>query len=179
MVKKQVHIKNITVFGSSSVQEGMAEYIQAYSLGKTLATAGYTIVNGGYGGTMEAVSRGASEAGGHTIGVTCAAFSGRKTNRWIAEEITVGRYLDRLLKLIELGDAYVALPGGTGTLAEVALVWEMIRKGELPPEPVFLYSAFWKPLYDMMHMQEAGGRTGMLVDSPDSIIQHLAILQKA
>jgi uncharacterized protein (TIGR00730 family) len=179
MEQKQEKINNITVFGSSAVQEGTAEYVQAYHLGKVLAEAGYTIVNGGYGGTMEAVSRGAAEAGGHTIGVTCKAFTGRTINRWIMEEIAVGRYLDRLLKLIELGDAYIALPGGTGTLAEVALVWEMIRKGELQPEPVFLYSEFWKPLYDMMHSQEAKGRTGILVKSTDTIIRHLSNLQTA
>lgn len=171
-----MNFNNITIFGSSTVQPGTAEYIQAYQLGKALAEAGFVIVNGGYGGTMEAASRGASEAGGHTIGITCTAFTGRTANCWIAEEIAVERYLDRLLKLIELGDAFVALPGGTGTLAEVALVWEMIRKGELRPEPVFLYSGFWKPLYDMMHTQEAGDRTGILVDSADVILQHLTKL---
>ena len=61
----------ISVFGSSLPTEGMSEYAEARELGGILAKSGYIIATGGYRGVMEAASRGASEAGGHVIGVTC------------------------------------------------------------------------------------------------------------
>lgn len=99
----------------------------ARKLGEALAKAGYIVCNGGYGGVMEASARGAKEAGGQTIGVTTADFGG-PANLWIGEEIRMKKWAKRLFKLIELGDAYVVFDGGTGTLAELFVVWEMSNK---------------------------------------------------
>lgn len=93
---------------------------------------------------MEAVSCGAAEAGGRVLAVTARVF-GRAANQWVAEETAVESWRDRLFKLIELGDAYVALPGGTGTLAEIAVVWEMLNKRVLEPRPFVLLGEFWRP----------------------------------
>jgi len=79
---------------------------------------------------MEASARGAKEAGGKTIGVTFN-IKGRAANSWIDEQIHVPALIDRMMKLVELGDAYVVLKGGTGTLLELAAVWEFINKGLL------------------------------------------------
>jgi len=98
---------------------------------------------------MEAVSRGAAEAGGRVLGVTARAFGGR-ANRWVQEEIVVDTWRERLFRLIELGQAYVALPGGTGTLAEIAVVCEMLNKGILSPRPLVLVGDFWKPLAELL-----------------------------
>ena len=78
-----------SVFGGSQPKEGASAYAEAYALGKMLAEAGHTVMTGGYIGTMEAVSRGASEAGGHVIGVTCEEIEGWrpvKPNDWVKEE---------------------------------------------------------------------------------------------
>src|SRR5579872_6282890 len=123
-------LRTVTVFGSSLPVGGSAIYSDALRLGKLLAEAGYAICNGGYGGLMEASARGAGEAGGHTIGITCAIWP-RPANAYIVEEIRTRNFPERLLTLIERGDAYVVLPGGTGTLAELGLVWEMMNKGSL------------------------------------------------
>ncbi len=117
----------VTVFGSGVVTEDDPEYQKAVTLGRMLAEAGLTICNGGYGGIMEASARGAKEAGGKTIGVTTAQFDG-PANCWIGREIKMERWSDRVLKLIDLGDAYVVLDGGTGTLVELFVVWEMANK---------------------------------------------------
>ncbi len=61
----------VSVFGGSQPKEGDAAYTEAQELGRLLAERGHTVLTGGYIGTMEAVSRGANEAGGHVIGVTC------------------------------------------------------------------------------------------------------------
>src|SRR5512141_3056804 len=80
---------DITVFGGSQPKEGSSAYNEAMELGRLLAQRGHSVLTGGYIGTMEAVSRGASEAGGHVIGVTCEDIENwRKVaaNRWVMEE---------------------------------------------------------------------------------------------
>ncbi len=117
----------ITIFGSSQSKEGVPEYRLGVELGRELAQAGFTLCNGGYGGMMEATARGAKEAGGKTIGVTTEEFGG-KANRWIDEEIRTRKWRERLFKLVELGDGYCIFDGGTGTLVELFVVWEMTNK---------------------------------------------------
>lgn len=134
--------KIVTVFGSALPLENDVEYQLAYNLGKRLAQNGFTVCNGGFDGTMEASARGAKEAGGSTIGVT-AHFYGRSANEWIDKEIRVPTLVDRLLKLIEIGDAYVVLKGGTGTLLELAAVWEFMNKGTISQKPFVLVGNFW------------------------------------
>jgi hypothetical protein len=87
--------KIITVFGSSRPQDGDADYSDARSLGGALARAGFAVCSGGYGGVMEAVSRGAKEAGGKTYGVT-AEFFKPKANAWIDVEVRMKTRLCRL-----------------------------------------------------------------------------------
>ena len=117
----------VTIFGSSQAKEGEADYKRGRALGRKLAEAGFTVCNGGYGGIMAAAARGAKEGGGKTIGVTTEDFGG-PANPWIDREIRMKKWSERLFKLIELGDAYVVLDGGTGTLVELFVVWEMLNK---------------------------------------------------
>ena len=70
----------ITVFGSYEPTEGSAQYAQAYQVGYELAKAGFVLANGGYAGTMEASAKGAKQAQGATIGVSCRAFARSKIN---------------------------------------------------------------------------------------------------
>ena len=114
---------NITVFGSASPIPGGERYEEARCLGELLARAGHVVLTGGYMGTMEAVSRGAAEAGGHTIGVTCdqiERWRNAKANAWVKEERRFQTVRERLYCLVESCDAALALPGGVGTLAEIA-----------------------------------------------------------
>jgi uncharacterized protein (TIGR00730 family) len=141
--------KVITVFGSSRPIHGDEEYQLAYEVGKQLAVAGFTICNGGFGGIMEASARGAKEAGGKTIGVTFD-IKGRTANPWIDENIYVPALIDRMMKLVELGDAYVVLKGGTGTLLELAAVWEFINKGLLAEKPIVIVGDFWQNVVETL-----------------------------
>lgn len=134
----------ITVFGSSRPAPGSTEYETARQLGAALARAGFVVATGGYGGTMEGVSRGAQEAGGRTIGVTAKVFQ-TPANAWVEEEIRVETWQERLFKLIKLGAGYVVLPGGTGTLVELAVVWEWLNKGFLREKPVVILGDYWQP----------------------------------
>ena len=95
----------ISVFGGSQPQEGSDTYAEARELGRLLAQAGHTVLTGGYIGTMEAVSRGASEAGGHVIGVTCAQIENWRrvtANKWVKEEWKRESLMERLEDLIRV-----------------------------------------------------------------------------
>jgi uncharacterized protein (TIGR00730 family) len=134
--------KVVAIFGSSKPPEGDPDYRLARKLGTLLASAGFTVCDGGYGGTMEAAARGAKEVGGTTIGVTMESVN-PVANRWIDKTIVVRTLVERLMKLIELGDAYVALRGGTGTLLELAAVWELMNKQVIASRPVVVVGEFW------------------------------------
>lgn len=127
----------VTIFGGSQVKEREPDYERARELGRKLAEAGDTVCNGGYGGIMEASARGAKEGGGKTIGVTTEDFGG-PVNQWIDHEIRMKKWSERLFKLIELGDAYVIFDGGTGTLVELFVVWEMSNKKFIKKPTVIL-----------------------------------------
>jgi len=143
--------KIITIFGTGRARQGDSTYQLAYEVGKLLAESGFTIANGGYGGTMLAAAKGAAEAGGEVIGVTCSAFKDSTANEYITREIVTGSLDERLDTLIELGQGYVVLGGGTGTLLELAKVWELKNKGFLKTDkPIILLGGFWKPLVELV-----------------------------
>jgi hypothetical protein len=148
----------VTVFGSSRPREGEADYAQARELGWALASKGFVVCSGGYGGVMEAASRGAKDAGGRTLAVTAQFFRAR-ANRWVDEEIRVKTWQQRLFKLIRTGHAYVACKGGTGTMVELAVVWEMLNKGVLHPRPFVVLGDFWRPVLERVREVEAGGNS--------------------
>ncbi len=143
----------ITVFGGSRPRLGDTHYAEARALGIALASQGFAICTGGYAGVMEAVSRGAKEAGGRTIGVTAKSFASR-ANKWIDEEIRVKNWQERLFELVKRGHGYVACRGGTGTLAELAIVWEMLNKGIMRKAPMVAMGAFWRPVIECVQNAE-------------------------
>jgi len=147
--------KIVTVFGSSRPRAGDAHYAQALALGAELAAKGLVVCSGGYGGVMEAVSRGAKEAGGRTLAIT-AQFFRPGPNRWVDEEVRVKTWQDRLFELIKRGSGYVACPGGTGTLVELAVVWEMLNKGAMRKKPLVVLGDFWQPVIERVREVELG-----------------------
>ena len=147
--------KIITVFGSSRPEEGHADYAEALELGCSLATAGFAVCTGGYGGVMEGVSRGARESGGRVLAVTSSFFRAR-ANRWVQEESSVATWQERLFELVRLGDGYVACKGGTGTLVELAVVWEMLNKKAMDERPFVVLGNFWQPILDRVREVERG-----------------------
>jgi hypothetical protein len=151
--------KTVSIFGTGRAKESDAPFSLAYETGKLLARAGFAVANGGYGGTMLAAAKGAAEAGGEVIGVTCSAFKNSRANDYISREVVTASLDERLDKLIQLGSAYVVLPGGTGTLLELAKVWELKNKGFLKPErPIILLGEFWKPLADLLASDDPDSR---------------------
>jgi uncharacterized protein (TIGR00730 family) len=165
--------KIISVFGSSRPQEGERDYQIAWDLGRELARAGFTLCNGGYGGIMEASARGAKEAKGETVGVTVEVFP-RTMNRWIDTEVRTKSLAERIAKLVDSAHGYVILRGGTGTLLELAYVWEFINKRLIPERPVVLLGSFWKGVVEILREESVSEG---LVD-PTRFIQQVETAQE-
>jgi len=149
--------KIITVFGSSRPHDGDADYEEARALGKALAERGFSVCSGGYGGVMEAVSRGAKDAGGKVYGVT-AEFFERKANPWVDVEVRRMTWEERLFELVRIGHGFVVCKGGTGTLVELAVVWEMMNKSVMIAKPCVVLGEFWQPILDRVREVEQGPR---------------------
>ncbi len=161
--------KVITIFGSSKPADNEDQYITAYDIGKQLALNGFDICTGGFNGIMEAASKGAVEGGGQAIGVTVNLW-GRLTNKYVTKEIECNSLFERIHKLIELGDGFVALQGGTGTLLELAAVWEYINKGLMKTKPIACHSSIWKKVVSEVHQQmKLEGRSTELVKTFDTV----------
>lgn len=171
----------MTLFGSAFPREGTAEYDLASEMGRMLGGAGYVVCNGGYGGTMEASARGAKEAGGATIGVLTETF-GSDPNRYIDRKIVLKSPVDRLLKLIELGDAYVVLRGGTGTLVELASTWEYMNKGILREKPIVAVGNFWTTVVETVRgelLREGNRRASLFMRIVSTPAECLEVLKKS
>lgn len=134
---------DVAVFGSSEPRPGSEAYEVARHVGRLLAEAGYGVINGGYGGVMEGASRGAREAGGRVLGITCDNFGRGPGNRYLTEERREPDLYQRTRSLIEVSSAYIILPGKAGTLAETAFLWALHRAGALGGKPVVLLGSFW------------------------------------
>ncbi len=166
----------VTLFGTSKVALGDEPYEVAFQLGRLLASEGYVIANGGYGGTMLASAQGARQVGGEVIGVTCVAFGRSGPNPLITREIKTSSLEERLRRLIEIGSAYIVLPGGTGTLVELAHVWELKNKCLAGTgKPIIIWESFWKPLIE--RMKQADPPCGECIRTVRSIEEILPILR--
>jgi uncharacterized protein (TIGR00730 family) len=149
-------MKTITVFGGSLPKVGSPAYLEAQELGKLLAESGFAVQTGGYIGTMEAVSKGASEAGGHVIGVTCDEIETWRPvapNRWIIQEKRCPTLRERLYVLIDDCDGAIALPGGIGTLAEISLTWSQLQIHPGDPRLLILLGHGWQKTLDTFTSQ--------------------------
>jgi uncharacterized protein (TIGR00730 family) len=136
----------VTVFGSGRIPEESQEYADAFRLGLRLAERGYAVANGGYDGAMAAVSRGARQGGGHAIGMTVNVFGERPGNTWLAEEVRTETLFLRLEALCSWADAFIALPGGIGTLLEIALVWNLALVNRDFRKPLIVVGDAWADL---------------------------------
>lgn len=142
-------MKVISVFGSARPHPSSAAYQLAREVGRLLAEAGFAVATGGYMGTMEGVSEGAHLAGGHVIGVTSAqieSFRPIGPNPYVRQEVRFTTLRDRLLHLVLHNDGMIVLPGGIGTLAELAMAWNAVQTSEISPRPLILIGPAWRTL---------------------------------
>ena len=132
--------------GANRAAPGEPLYMMCEELGREIAAARWTLLNGAYGGAMEAAARGARENGGRVIGVPVAIYSS-KVNPYVNESVMTKDLWERIRLMLDRSDAFIAVEGSTGTLAEVGMAWEFIAKKLLPPKPLIFIGDFWAPLY--------------------------------
>jgi uncharacterized protein (TIGR00730 family) len=170
--------KTITVFGSSIPVRNEPEYETAYQLGTELAKSGFNVCTGGYQGIMDAVSKGAAENGAETIGITVDLWDA-VPSKYLTKVIECVTLFERITKLVETGDGYVILQGGTGTLLELSVIWELMNKNLSAIKPAACYSEMWKSIVEVMEKQiKVEGRKTGLIKPCDSVEQIVAYLDE-
>ena len=133
----------VAVFGGAWIEEHEPEYEEIRRLGRWLAERGAHVVCGGYQGAMAAACRGVSEGGGVAVGVTISEWEDVvSVNEWLTHEL-IARDLFARLPVITDADAWVAFPGGVGTLHEVALCWNLVQTELARPRPLLLVGEAW------------------------------------
>ena len=184
----QIEFKKIAFFGDAAVLPESSYYQAAYHTAKKLAKLGYTIVNGGGPGIMDAATRGAESVEGQTESVTfypehATGFEGRYLSNVVDKEIKTKNYIERMFKLMEQSDIFLIFQGGTGTISELGTAWVLAKLYYGHHKPFILVGSFWRPVIGAMHDNLLIDAKEMdvfrIVDSIDEIVPKLKDLERA
>src|SRR5436190_12280438 len=148
----------VTVFGSARVHEDHPYYQLGREVGAGLARLGFTVMTGGGPGMMEAANRGAREAGGRSVGVNITLPMEQSVNRYLDRTVTCRYFFVRKVILFKYSYAFVALPGGMGTLDELTEALTLIQTRKILHYPVVLFgAAYWRGFISLLEdMVKAG-----------------------
>jgi uncharacterized protein (TIGR00730 family) len=139
----------VSVFGSARTGAEHPEYQQARQLGAALAEAGYAVITGGGPGTMEAANRGASEAGGTSVGLGIELPFEQRLNDWVDIGLTFRYFFARKTMFVKYAQAFVIMPGGFGTLDELFEALTLVQTRKVTRFPVILFGEqYWSGLLD-------------------------------
>jgi uncharacterized protein (TIGR00730 family) len=170
----------VTVFGSARFKEDHPYYQLARELGAKLAAAGFTVMTGGGPGIMEAANRGAKEAGGYSVGSNIKLPIEQKPNAYLDRWVEFRYFFVRKMLLEKYSYAFVAMPGGIGTLDEIFETSVLIQTGKMKSFPfVLMGKAFWSPLVNYLRdsmlaagtIDEADVTRWLVTDSPDEAVE--------
>ncbi|MCB0403496.1 MAG: TIGR00730 family Rossman fold protein [Bdellovibrionales bacterium] len=141
----------VTVFGSARLRDGNTFYEMGRQLGAELARSGFTVITGGGPGLMEAANRGAQEAGGLSVGCNIVLPEEQRPNAYLDLCMEFRHFFIRKLMLIKYSYAFVALPGGYGTLDELFEIATLVQTGKVRGFPVILMGTdYWTPMLEFM-----------------------------
>jgi len=167
----------VAVFGGSRPLPDSPAYIEAHTIGKLLAQRGFVVMNGGYAGTMEASARGAREHGGRTIGVLSSEFEWLAPNPYLDETTASLDLFARIREMQSRADAFIVLNGSMGTLAELALVWNLAKIDARHRKPIILLGDAWARVLDAWraHLAVTEEEAGLLqvARTPEDAIELL------
>lgn len=178
------NLNSVTVFGFADCPPEDPLYRDAVEVSRLLAQNGLEIVNGGGPGVMRAATEGAHEGGGVAAVATfypkfIENFEGKDSLNKADKEIIMNNYVDRTMKLLELGNAYVIFNGGTGTLSEFGMAWGLAYLYFGHHKPLILYGDFWFPIMEVLvRNMRIGDRPGSLrvyriATTPEMVLQYL------
>ncbi|MBT8198335.1 MAG: LOG family protein [Acidimicrobiia bacterium] len=170
----------VAVFGASAPAPGDRLYTTGVTCGRLLAERGFDVATGGYGGLMEAVSRGAREAGGHVIGVTAPpVFPGRdQANEWVTQELRAASLTERIHELTDIADAAIVLDGSIGTLTELMVAWNLAFVARFhggDPLPLVTVGERWNEVVDYLcDVLDTDGSLVVKVAGVEEAVDHIA-----
>lgn len=178
------NLRAITAFGFAGCEPSDPLYKDTVDVTRLLAQNGLEIVNGGGPGVMRAATDGAHEGGGVASVATfypkfIENFEGKDPHNKADKEIIMNNYVDRTMKLLELGDAYVIFNGGTGTLSEFGMAWGLAYLYFGHHKPLILYGDFWYPIVEaLVKNLKIGSRPGALrvykiATTPEQVLEYL------
>jgi uncharacterized protein (TIGR00730 family) len=137
----------VTVFGSARTPESHPAYALARAMGAGLTRLGFTVMTGGGPGIMEAANRGARESGGRSVGCAIRLPKEQDVNRYLDRFVVCEYFFVRKTLLLKYSYAFVAMPGGLGTLDELFEALTLIQTGKIQDFPVVLIGVdYWAPL---------------------------------
>lgn len=184
---KTSKIENIAFLGYADAKEADDPFKASFEVAKLCASSGYTIVNGAGPGIMKASTLGAHEAGGFVIGVTfypkdTPMFEGRDETNKVDQLIVEKNYLERTLKLLELGHVFVIFNGGTGTISEFAMAWGLARLYFGHHKPLILYGDFWQEIIFAftkgMYIRAEERQVFKIVNKPQQVLDVIGQFKK-
>jgi uncharacterized protein (TIGR00730 family) len=156
----------VTVFGSARFKEEQPYYVLAREVGFRLAKAGFTVMTGGGPGIMEAANRGAKEAGGYSVGCNIELVHEQAPNAYLDRWITFRHFYVRKLMLVKYSYAFIALPGGFGTLDEIFETATLIQTAKIQDFPLILMGQeYWRPLLEFVRGRLVSEKTIDPIDS--------------
>lgn len=173
-------VKNIAFYGDANISKSDPVYKASFATAKLLAENGYTIVDGGGPGVMEAATNGAKEGGGATLTVTfnpvnAPGFEGKYVGNVADKEIVTTNYVERMFKLMEYGDIFVMFKGGSGTISEFGTAWVLAKIYYGHHKPFILYGRFWAEIIDVFrkHMNIDNHELSVfeIVESPEEVLK--------
>jgi len=137
----------VTVFGSARIKPDDPVYLKAERLAELFVKAGFAVITGGGGGVMEAANKGAAKAGGPSVGLNIKLPFEQMPNPYAGLKLEFKYFFVRKVMFIKYAAAYIALPGGFGTLDEVFEVMTLIQTKRVRPFPIILVgSDYWSGL---------------------------------
>ena len=148
----------VSVFGSARTPRDHPEYAAGLAIGRALAEAGFAVITGGGPGTMEAANRGASEAGGVSVGLGIELPFEQKLNDWVDLGVNFRYFFARKTMFVKYAQAFVIMPGGFGTLDETFEALTLVQTAKVTRFPVVLYGTeYWQGLVDWLRRSVLGG----------------------
>jgi len=172
----------VSIFGSARSQPGDEEYDKAYRIGKLLAERGYSVITGGGGGVMEAGNKGATDGGGKSIGLNIQLPMEQKPNQFSNINLDFRYFFVRKVMFIKYAQAYICMPGGFGTLDELAEAVTLIQTKKIKPFPVIMVgSHYWDPLVAWFKdtllkyakISEEDLDIFRIIDDPDEVVKEI------
>jgi len=173
----------VTVFGSARFTEGHPFYALGRDVGGALARMGFTVMTGGGPGLMEAANRGALEAGGRSVGCNIRLPQEQQPNPYMDRSVTCQHFFVRKVLLFKYSYAFMALPGGIGTIDELFEALTLIQTGKIERFPIVLIgTAYWQPVTRLLEQLTTSGAAApgdlRLVFVTDSVPDAMAYLER-